>query len=144
MLRTATCEIDRHEKTYSRSRPASRHLAVARHRNSSIRSRARSRRHRRRPSHRQCLLPSPRRRKVRRGDAEAHQGHRDAMALALAFDLAGQLLLGRMMRPPIRGAIAFFLKKPGGRDKNRIDWTLVLAWTGIAIALCVIAFVLTR
>ena len=48
------------------------------------------------------------------------------------------------MRPPLRGAIAFFfLRKPGRRDLKRIDWALVLAWAGIAIALCTIALVLT-
>jgi hypothetical protein len=46
------------------------------------------------------------------------------------------------MRPLIRGAIANFLRKPGSRDKRRIDWTLVLAWAGIVIALWIIVFVL--
>ena len=48
------------------------------------------------------------------------------------------------MRAPIRGAIAFLLRRPGGGDKKRIDWTLVLAWAGIAITVWVILFVLTR
>jgi hypothetical protein len=47
------------------------------------------------------------------------------------------------MRPPIRGAIAFFLRKPGSRDRKRIDWTLLLAWAGIAIAIWIIVFALT-
>jgi hypothetical protein len=46
------------------------------------------------------------------------------------------------MRPPIRGAIAYFLRKPGSGDRKRIDWTLVFAWAGIAIALWIIVFVL--
>lgn len=47
------------------------------------------------------------------------------------------------MRPPLRGAIAFFLRKPGRRDRKRIDWTLVLAWAGIATALWIIILVVT-
>ena len=47
------------------------------------------------------------------------------------------------MRASVRGALAFLLSKPGSRDKKRIDWTLVLAWTGLVIALSVVVFVLT-
>ena len=47
------------------------------------------------------------------------------------------------MRPAIRGAIAFFLRKPGRRDRKRVDWTLVLAWAGIAVALGTVVLVLT-
>jgi hypothetical protein len=46
------------------------------------------------------------------------------------------------MRPPIRGPIAFFLRKSASHDKKRIDWTLVLAWSGIVLALWIIIFVL--
>ena len=46
------------------------------------------------------------------------------------------------MRPPIRGAIAFFLRDPANRRKKRTDWTLVLGWAGIAIALWIVVFVL--
>ena len=46
------------------------------------------------------------------------------------------------MRPPIRGALTVLLRKSGSRDNKRIDWTLVLAWAGIAVALSVVMFVL--
>lgn len=45
------------------------------------------------------------------------------------------------MRAPIRGALAVLLRKSSSRAK-RTDWTLVLAWTGIAVALAVVIFVL--
>jgi hypothetical protein len=46
------------------------------------------------------------------------------------------------MRPPIRGPIVFFLRKSGCHDKKRTDWTLMLAWAGIALALWIIIYVL--
>ncbi|WP_325170581.1 hypothetical protein [Bradyrhizobium sp.] len=45
------------------------------------------------------------------------------------------------MRAPIRGAIVYLMKRPGKPGQRRIDWTLVLAWAGVAIALWIIALV---
>ena len=47
------------------------------------------------------------------------------------------------MRGPLRGMIAFFLpeSRVGSRYKH-IDWTLLLAWAGIVIALWVLLAVL--
>lgn len=44
------------------------------------------------------------------------------------------------MRGSIRGMIALLSQsRPSARHK-RIDWTLVLAWAGIAIALLIVLF----
>jgi hypothetical protein len=47
------------------------------------------------------------------------------------------------MRPPIRAAIAVFLSKPRRGNRQRIDWTLVLAWTGFAIAMSIVILAIT-
>jgi hypothetical protein len=60
----------------------------------------------------------------------------------VAPDLPGQLLLGGVMRAPIRGAIAFFMKDRAGRRRDRPDLTLLLGWAGIAIALWILLAVL--
>jgi hypothetical protein len=51
-------------------------------------------------------------------------------------------LLGRSMRPPIKGAIAFFIRDPAGLRRKRPNWALLLGWAGIAIALWVLLAVL--
>jgi hypothetical protein len=43
------------------------------------------------------------------------------------------------MRTPIRAAVAFLLMLD---NRNRIDLTLVLAWTGVATALSIVLLVL--
>ena len=48
------------------------------------------------------------------------------------------------MRAPIKMAIAFFTRESAGRRRKHLDWSILLGWTGIAIALGVIVFVLTR
>lgn len=48
------------------------------------------------------------------------------------------------MRAPIKGAIAFFMRESAAGRRKRLDWSLLLGWAGIAIALGVIVFVLAR
>lgn len=42
------------------------------------------------------------------------------------------------MRAPIKGAIAFFMKESSGQHRKRIDWAVVLGWTGVAVALWIL------
>lgn len=42
------------------------------------------------------------------------------------------------MRGPIRGMIAFLSESRIGPRHKRFDWTLALAWGGIAIALWIL------
>jgi len=45
------------------------------------------------------------------------------------------------MRPPIKGAIAFFIRDPAGLRRKRTNWGLLLGWAGIAIVLWILLIV---
>ena len=75
---------------------------------------------------------------ARRGNAAADKRDRNALAFPLACHFSGQLLLGLLMRAPIKGAIAFFMREQAGRRRKRFDWALLLGWAGIAIALWIL------
>ena len=46
------------------------------------------------------------------------------------------------MRAPIKGAIAFFMRETVSGRRKRTDWALLLGWAGLAIALCILLWLL--
>lgn len=48
------------------------------------------------------------------------------------------------MRAPIRAAIAILMRDLTERHRKRLDWTLLLGWAGIAIALGILILLALR
>jgi hypothetical protein len=57
----------------------------------------------------------------------------------LLTDVAARLHLSRRGGRPMKKMLAFFLVQSRfGASRKRVDWSLVIAWAGIAIALGVL------
>ncbi len=78
---------------------------------------------------------------ARRRNAAADKGDGNALALPLARDPSGQLLLGSPMRGAIKAAIALFLSGLAGRRRKRLNWAVLLGCVGIAIAIWILLVV---
>ncbi|MGB6394437.1 MAG: hypothetical protein WBF73_02005 [Bradyrhizobium sp.] len=87
---------------------------------------------------------------VRRGNIAAGVSGRDALALPVTRYSSGQLLLtpagiarlnlSQQGGQSMKKVIAFFLLQSRlGASRKRVDWTTVIAWVGIAIALWILA-----